>query len=382
MKLSVTYDKPACADGVYQIKAKDGVLGILFWGDENGILEDWTAIAYVPLIDGKGHFRFTGGRAVPPEATRVYARLVSYEGGIYDVISTPIPPEQKTEAERPVLRFLSMSDFHYTKNVAELDDLLCEVKDADALLLTGDMVNDGEGRQLRLFNRSLLNEVSMPVFPVCGNHDLPLRPEETPDFTYADFENAVLARTEGFGIAVERPREGIYIADLGFAEIIGVACVTGERKFKFPPGVMDALEAHIARPSAARRRIVLCHAPLLAHNPKRRDRQPYLNLDHRMRKLFDGNRDLILLSGHLHHSPNGETGNAEYDPDRRNIYVSNGSVRPNTAKWTDAILPEMWTSGVYTRIALSEHQTEIWFCCTYSKMQLARGYYLFEHKNL
>ena len=43
-------------------------------------------------------------------------------------------------------------------------------------------------------------------------------------------------------------------------------CVTGTRKFKFPAGVMDALETHLAQPSA-RRRILLCHAPLLAHNP-------------------------------------------------------------------------------------------------------------------
>ena len=71
MKLRVVFDKPGRADGEYRIRAKDCVLGVLFWGDENGVLPDWSAIAYVPLRDGVGSFFFTGGRAVPREATRV-----------------------------------------------------------------------------------------------------------------------------------------------------------------------------------------------------------------------------------------------------------------------------------------------------------------------
>ena len=375
MNLSVTYDKPACADGVYQIKAKDCVLGILFWGDENGILEDWTAIAYVTLIDGKGHFRFTGGRAIPPEATRVYARLVADDGTPGGELFVPIPPEQKAELEQPVARFVSMSDLHLTAKMWKLIHILTAAKDADALLLTGDLVNDGTSEQLQRFDACLRKTVSIPVFPICGNHDLPLQPEETPFFPYDGMEDAVLKRAENMGITIQRPLPGFFVAEFGLTEIIGVACVTGTRKFKFPAGVMDALETHLAQPSA-RRRILLCHAPLLAHNPKRHDKQPYLNLDHRMQKLIDGQRDLILLSGHLHHSPNDAAGNAEYDAERNLLYVSNGSVCPNTAKWTDAIIPEGWTSGVYTRLSLSEKQTEVQFIAL-SGRKLARGYYLF-----
>ena len=375
MDLSVTYVKPACADGVYRIKAKGCVLGILFWGCEAGILPDWTAIAYVPLIDGKGCFRFIGGRAVPPEATRVYARLVADDGTPGGELFVPIPPEQKAELEQPVVRFVSMSDLHLTAKTWKLTSILFAAKDADALLLTSDLVNDGQSEQLLRFDACLRETVSIPVFPNCGNHDLPLQPEKTPGFSYDGLEDAVLKRAEGFGVTMQRPLPGFYVAEFGFTEIIGVACVTDTRKFKFPAGVMDALEAHLAQPSA-RRRILLCHAPLLAHNPKRHEKQPYLNLDHRLQKLIDGQRDLIFLSGHLHHSPNGATGNVEYDFERNNVYISNGSACPNTAKWTDAIIPEGWTSGVYTRLSLSEKQTEVQFI-TLSGKKLARGYYLF-----
>ena len=376
MKLQIKFSAPLSADGSYQIKAKDSVLGILFWGDEEGILRDWTALAYVPLIDGKGEFRFTGGRAVPPEATRVYARLMAADGSVADEISEPVPPGQKAAIRQYDMRFICMSDLHLNAKTWRLANTLSAAKDADALFLTGDMVNDGTSEQMQRFDTCLRENVGIPVLPVCGNHDLPLLPEASPFFTYADFENGVLKRTELSGIGIECPRDGIYIAKTGTAEIVGVRCVSGNRIFRFPDGVMDDLKAYFTRPSDGRRRILLCHAPLLAHNPKRKDRQPYMNLDHRLQSLLDEQRDVIFISGHLHTSPNGTAGNAELDPHTGNIYINNGSVCPNTAKWTDAIIPAGWTTGVYTRLSLSESRTEIQFFMLSGK-KLSRGYYVF-----
>lgn len=376
MSLVIKYVKPACADGVYRINAKNCVFGILFWGDENGVLPDWTAIAYVPLQDGSGSFRFAGGRAVPPEATRVYARLVDAGGNAAGEVCTEIPPEQKTAMREPGTRFVCLSDIHFTAKTGKLTHVLSPARDADALLLTGDLVNDGKSEQFRLFDSCLRQSVNVPVFPVCGNHDLPLQPEDAA-FTYADLEQAVFARNEAYGVTTVQPREGIYIVPFRNVEIIGVACVSENRKFKFPAGVMDELEAHFSRPSAAQRHILLCHAPLLAHNPKRNDRQPYLNLNHRLQALMDNNKNVIFLSGHLHTSPCGAKGSVEITPENGTIYISNGSVCPNTAKWEEPMIPEGWTGGTYTLLRLSEKQTEICFCTLFGK-KIARGYYVFD----
>ena len=76
-KLNVKFKSPGSADGMYDVTAKGCGVAILCWGDADGVWQDWTAFAYVPLHDGQGEFRFTGGRAVPPGATHIYARLIA-----------------------------------------------------------------------------------------------------------------------------------------------------------------------------------------------------------------------------------------------------------------------------------------------------------------
>ena len=61
----------------------------------------------------------------------------------------------------------------------------------------------------------------------------------------------------------------------------------GERQLRF----LD----HRLRVSDAKWRIVLCHAPLLAHNPQGgRQEVPYLNVDHQLQKILDGRKTYDL----------------------------------------------------------------------------------------
>ena len=80
IKLQTSLIWPGCAMGKYIIKAKGFLLAILRWGDANGPLPDWSPIAYVPIDPaGNGEFFFPGRRAIPDEATHVWAHCVSHD---------------------------------------------------------------------------------------------------------------------------------------------------------------------------------------------------------------------------------------------------------------------------------------------------------------
>src|SRR5699024_5493727 len=70
-------------------------------------------------------------------------------------------------------------------------------------------------------------------------------------------------------------------------------------------------------------RLILCHAPLLDHNPQRRkgQSQPYLGGDRALQKMLDSQENFLYLSGHTHLSPNLYQGSVEILPGNR-IYAN------------------------------------------------------------
>lgn len=73
-----------------------------------------------------------------------------------------------------------------------------------------------------------------------------------------------------------------------------------------------------------------CHAPLLAHNPKRSDTKPYLSRDEHLQKIMDAHGNILFISGHTHISMESPVNCVEHDEARNNIYINDGSVRPTT----------------------------------------------------
>ena len=49
MKLTIHLEKPGCGDGMYEIRARGYLAAELFWSNEKGILEEYTAFACIPL---------------------------------------------------------------------------------------------------------------------------------------------------------------------------------------------------------------------------------------------------------------------------------------------------------------------------------------------
>ena len=386
MILKITYDRPACADGLYCVRAKGCVLASLWYGGESGVLEDYTAIAYLPLnAMGEGSFRFTGRRSVPSEATHVVARFLRADALHTEELSVPIPPEQKSAWPEPSVRLTVMSDLHLKETSLQKKAfrirraLRTGAAGSAALLLPGDLTDDGLPGQLALLDRMLAETVSCPVFPAAGNHDYPASHAADNGLRYSEFQSRVLERN---GVETASGPSGAYAARIGDVEVIGLNCVTPERRFRLPDEQLEWLEARLT--DGASWHIILCHAPLLAHNPQRQAGDPpYLSQDKRLASLLDAHERILFLSGHTHFSPNDANGCAEYDEARSILYLNDGSICPTTSRWSDdAVVPGEWCDGVYAEVTLSDNGCGIVFRSAESGKKIARGIYQFEASSM
>ena len=382
MEVPITENTPDIADGVYHIAAQCCEVATLYWADQNGILPHWTPLARLPLgEDGRGEFRCTGQRAIPAEATHLLALAEGEAGTQQTLLPLPNrPPRPQTEAS---LRVIAMSDLHLSRKPWQVRRALHLAKDADLLLLAGDMTNDGKPSQMQAIRR-FIEEIlpDAPVLDVAGNHDYPIAPlPRIPEGTgdYAALQAWLLERTEGFGFAVTADPSGAYAVRMGDTEIIGLNAVSHWRRFVFHDGLqLQWLEAHLAE-STADRHIILCHAPLLSRNPKRRSEavKPSLSRDDQLQQIIDRHRNILFLSGHTHVSLNSPVGCVEYDRERRNIFLNDGSIRPTTLLTDEPLVPDEFVSGNAVELLLTPEQTVITGICIGDGRRIARGHYIF-----
>ena len=77
MDLKIQQTLPSTANGIYTVRAPGCVSASLFWANADGALEGWTSFARIPIMpNGEGSFVFDGARAIPQEATHVYAKAI------------------------------------------------------------------------------------------------------------------------------------------------------------------------------------------------------------------------------------------------------------------------------------------------------------------
>lgn len=238
-----------------------------------------------------------------------------------------------------------MSDLHLSKKPWQVRKALKMGEAADAVLLAGDLTNDGTPEQLALIQQCIAECLQdMSVLAVAGNHDYPHQPSpmiraEMCDFL--DLQDWLLQRQKHpYGM----DESGAWTVRMGEIEIIGLNCVWHWRRFKFKDGAqLNWLEKHLET-SDAIWHIILCHAPLLAHNPKRSDTKPYLSRDEQLQHILDSHENIIFISGHTHVSMESPVGCVEHDEERSNIYINDGSIRPTTLLTVDG-LPEADPAG-------------------------------------
>lgn len=222
------------------------------------------------------------------------------------------------------MKFGVISDLHLYNKRVNLQRAFAKLQGVDCLLIVGDIADRADASQYALFMK-LLEEsgISVPLYCVSGNHDNPARD----DANYRKFEGAV--NSEYADMLDESG--GFYRCFDNRVDIIGLNPVYHQKQFFFPNRgqQLDFLEQKLSQ-SASRFHIILCHPPLIAHNPQRGgDMSPYIagEQDRRLQRIIDENRNIIFISGHTHVVPD-----IEYDAAHDNLYINNGSICPTSFK--------------------------------------------------
>lgn len=383
IKLDISIKTAGFADGTYRVRAKGCIVAVLSWANRQGELPDWTPFAYIPItLNGEGLFRFTGHRAIPDEATHVLARAVRSDLTSTEEILQSIPVRHQQELHQNAVRFGVITDLHLSGKPWVVQKALRMVGENNAVLCTGDMVNDGLPGQFALLRESIEQVLleNTPMLAVAGNHDYPLLPiPQVADGVcdYPTLQKWLLKRAERTGLSYELDESGAYAVKLDGIDIVGLNVASHWRKMAFQKsGQLSWLERHVETTPASWH-VVLCHAPLMDHNPQRlkANMPPYLNRDGYLKQIMEANRSMILLSGHTHISFNNPHGCVDVDPLRSNLYINCGSIRPTTLKPDEALQPKEWTDGNIVRLELSEKQAEIVAISIGSGQLISRGYY-------
>lgn len=382
IKLQTSLIWTGCAQGKYMVKAKGFILAVLRWGSDTGPLEDWGPFAYVPVDPaGNGCFFFSGKRGIPREATHLWARCFAPDFSTYEEASAEIPERYLTGAKGrgDAKRFSILTDLHLASKPWKIKQALRKTE-SDILFLLGDSTNDGLPEQFEGFQSCIAETVpEKTIFPVTGNHDV-LHATWGDDTdgcrNYAAFQKRLLRKAEEKGYAVSLAPDGrAYSVPTGDLDVIGLQCVTTGRKFLFPEGKqIDWLEEHLSATAAAWH-IILCHAPMIKHNPNRNEGAPYLDKNKRIQELLDRTGRVIFLSGHTHVSPNVLTGNGEYDEEHQNVYLDCGSVAPTDTSGETGLMSPDWKDGCETELSVTKDEIEICMRSVESGVRFPRGYY-------
>lgn len=386
MDLTINQKIPGCADGNYHVKARGCIAASLHWADSNGALPDWQSFACLPIApNGAGMYKMEGSRAIPADATHVLARSVSPDFGRVEEILVPIPKPAQKLPEAPGQRFLVMTDLHLSAKPWQVRKALAMGKNYDAVLITGDMTNDGTREQLELFWQCVTEVIpDTPVLAVTGNHDYPALPlpfvrEGICD--YPALQQRLLERSSSMGIQVHQDISGAYAAELGDTQIIGLNAATHWRRFKFPDNAQPEWLRNRLQTGGAGRYIVLCHAPPAAHRPCKEEAEPpYLSRDEALQQILDDQKKpLIFLSGHTHLSLNNRESCADRGGENR-FYFNLGSIRPTTLKNDEPLQPDCWTEGNVAELLVGEREITLTGISLKTGRKIARGHYRFERE--
>ena len=382
MELTSRQSRTGDADGVYRITAPSFSAASLYWSYGVQIAEEWTALAHFPLNEeGNGVYVHGGGQHIPDGITHVAAVLKDADGNTQTVY-VPVSVKENIQTIDGV-RFCVMSDLHLSAKSGRIHRALRLGQNADCVLLVGDMTNDGSGVQLREFAKWIDEELNgVPVLCVTGNHDYPRWPiplipcEEIED--YPSFQRWILRRARTLGVQTEETACGAYRAWVKGVPVIGLNAVSHFRTFVFQRGEQLAcLEKWLAESDG--RSIVMCHAPLLSHNPVRtKETHPaYLSRDKELQEILDQMGNCIFLSGHTHISANDDAECLQTDDGHGNLYINDSSVT-RTMMVRGAASPDAeWLDGAVIHLTVDGAHMSLTGQCISSQKYISRAHYRF-----
>lgn len=260
-----------------------------------------------------------------------------------------------------------ISDLHLYRKPNIVIKALDHMHDVDLLLIAGDLVDRGTREQYDLLAQCIQDTIpTVPILSVSGNHDNP----QKDDTNYRKFEVFLNAKTD---MEIIHDKSGAFMVNLDdYTDLYGLNPVYYQKLFSFPERGQQLayLETKLSE-STKKRHIIMCHAPLIAHNPQRSaDMQPYFSKeqDRRLQDIVNKCGNVIFLSGHTHLTPS-----VEFDSEYNNLYINDGSIRPTTVKGSNGETMQ----GNVTIIETSEVHMSVLIHGIYSdKVFLKKGFYL------
>ena len=240
-----------------------------------------------------------------------------------------------------------ISDLHLFNKTANVERALTKLHGSDLVLIVGDIADRADEKQYDIF-LNLIGERfhDIPVYCVSGNHDNPARN----DTNYRQFERKL--NSEYPSIVDECG--AIYKCINEHIDLIGLNPLYHQKQFFFfnKGAQIDFLQKRLEA-SMCKYHIVMCHPPLIAHNPQRTEGMAsYIvaEQDVRLQKIIDENKNVIFLSGHTHVSPS-----VEFDEAHSNLYINDGSICPTAAKNKN----DKTQQGNVTLLEISENENSV-----------------------
>ena len=217
-----------------------------------------------------------------------------------------------------------LSDLHLFNKITNIERALSKLHDLDLLLIAGDIADRAEEKQYDILLKLIADHFNaVPIYCVSGNHDNPARD----DTNYRKFERKI--NSEYLSIVDESGAFYKYINEN--IDLIGLNPVYHQKQFFFSnKGQQLAFLQKQLSTSSSKYHIVMCHPPLIAHNPQRTaDEASYIaaEQDKRLQRIINDKRNVFFISGHTHVSPT-----IEFDETYNNLYINDGSICPTTVK--------------------------------------------------
>ena len=281
-----------------------------YWGDENGILEDYTKLGSV-AADGTNPVEFTirNDIMIPIEATRIVA-AVANGGAINKTESAVVPTEARLTDENESFSFEVISDTH-TSNLstnphnehilAAFNDIKANDPDSAAVLINGDIVDANTDELWNTFNGLIEQTIgnSIPIYYSIGNHEL--RPG-----TESDYDSLVARYMQYTGVPNDKVYyyekiNGQYFIFLGNEKMVdgGDIAYLYQTQIDWLEEILDRAEAE------GTRAYVLLHQPLqntvsssMAYTTAAIQRD--VAQDAEIRSIVDAHPNTIMFSGHGH----------------------------------------------------------------------------------
>lgn len=218
-----------------------------------------------------------------------------------------------------------ISDIHLFNKTTNIERALLTLHGIELLLIIGDIADRGDEKQYKIMFK-VLNDFlgEIPIYCVSGNHDNPARN----DSNYRQFER----RINNEYPSIVNESGAFYKCINKNIDLIGLNPVYHQKQFFFSDkGLQLAFLQECLNTSICKYHIVMCHPPLIAHNPQRTPKtgRSYIvsEQDTRLQRIIDENRNVIFISGHTHLFPT-----IEFDEIHNNMYINNGSIYPTTIK--------------------------------------------------